>query len=205
MDMRHINTFAVIFNGRGDLLLEEDRMPNDVVGAAETVEAATVRMVQEATQAIWPAGFELRLLRLYSLPERLYITFLGVAQETVLIRRPGVGWVHDWEKVIHPDQREMAKEGWKATGLQRGPLPSPPTPPAERGLEEGAPQVNLTASQRQYLKRLYTGLGADAKVSNPTLMGLAKKGLVRYQMMHAAGGGRPHWTITEAGRAAISS
>ena len=204
---------AVIFNGRGDLLLIERTdnrgwaLPGGVVEEDETVEEAVVREVQEETQAIWPANFQLRMFRIFSAPGRdprgptISVAFLGVIADTVHVRGGDdarkAEWVHDWEKRrLAFDHAEIARIGWEQTGIIRGPLPS------EQPLPEILPDI--TFKQRQYLKDLYGGLGAHRPANNTTLQALQKKGCAKCQTMMEAGKELPHWTITELGRAVIS-
>lgn len=210
---RVVTVDAVIFNGRGDLLLIERgsepfgwAFPGGVVEDDETVEEAVLRELQEETNGIWPEGFELRLLRVFSAPGRdprgptISVAFMGVVTDTVHIRAGDdarrAEWVHDWRKrQLAFDHSEIATLAWNATGIIAGPLPSPPPP-------EVLPEV--TFKQRQYLQDLYTGLGAHRPSNNPTLLALKRKGLADCQSMVVGEGTVPHWTITELGRAVIS-
>lgn len=209
---RVVTVDAVVFNGRGDLLLIERKdglgwaLPGGVVEEDETVEEAVFREVQEETNAIWPDGFGLHLLKVFSKPGRdprgptISCAFLGVVTDTVHVRGGDdarkAEWVHDWQKrKLAFDHREIADAGWDATGLKRGPLPSPPPP-------EVLPKV--TFKQRQYLKDLYTGIGAHRPANNPTLAALKKNGLAECQLATINMKSVPHWTITELGRAVIS-
>lgn len=208
---RVVTVDAAIFNGRGDLLLIERNcepfgwaLPGGVVEVDETAEEAVVREVQEETGAIWPEGFSLHLLRVYSAPGRdprgptISVAFTGVVGDRVHLR-PGddarkAEWVHDWEKrTLAFDHAAIARDAWAATGLERGPLPS------EQPLPEVLPDV--TFKQRQYLRDLYTGIGSTRAASNPTFKALREKACVELQCPEGA---VPFWTITELGRAVIS-
>lgn len=210
---RVVTVDAVIFNGRGDLLLIERgsepfgwALPGGVVEENETVEEAVLRELQEETNGIWPEGFELRLLRVFSAPGRdprgptISVAFWAMVTDTVHLRAGDdarkAEWAHDWRKrQLAFDHSEIAAIAWRATGVIAGPLPSPPPP-------EVLPKV--TFKQRQYLKDLYTGLGAHRPSNNPTFRALQLKGLVECQSLAMPNGEIPHWTITELGRAVIS-
>lgn len=218
---RVVTVDAVIFSGRGDLLLIERgsepyglALPGGVVEENETTEEAVVRELQEETNGIWPADFTLALLGVFSAPGRdprgptISIAYSGVVADRVHIRAGddarGVEWVHDWEKrTLAFDHMRIARAGWAVTGLQKGPLPS------IGDYTEAAALVTLTYKQRAQLKDLYTGIGAHRPENNPTLRVLREKGCVELQYLNEVGAPDnkkiPHWTITELGRAVIST
>jgi len=212
MTPRRITVEAVVFNGRGDLLLVPNvakfagwNLPGGTLEENETVEEALLRHMSAQANAIWPPDFEMRLARLWSEPTRsaqfnaqplLTIVFCGVVTDRVQLRPQGgyrPEWVHDWERQrLAWDYKEIAQACWAATGLERGPIAS------EQPLPAILPDV--TYKQRTTLQDLYTGLGAYKAETNPTMKALEKKGLVALQKNE----GTPHWTITQLGRAVIS-
>lgn len=212
---RVVTVDAVIFNGRGDLLLIERKdglgwaLPGGVVEEDETVEEAVVREVQEETNAIWPDGFELRLLKVFSKPGRdprgptISVAFLGIVADTVHVRGGDdarkAEWVRDWKRrTLAFDHREIVDVAWNSTGLKRGPLPSPPE-------NDDLPPVPLSFHQARALRDLYNGIGARRPRDNPSLSALARHGLVEAQEAIDGNKKTAHWTITEKGRARISS
>lgn len=234
---RILTVDAVVFNGRGDLLLIERggepfaghwALPGGIVEDNETIEDAVVRELQEETNAIWPEGFYLMLLKVYSAPGRdprgptISCAFTAMVTDTVLVKGGDdarkAEWRTDWDRIpLAFDHAQIATDGWAALGVQRGVMPA-------RGLTPYVPTFNptlqlaghevvkrdpetilpkLSALERRTLKRLYQGIGAALPADSKLMNAMLKKGFVELQQNTLMG--TPHWTITMLGRAAISS